>query len=512
MEEVYGTAAAVETDDLNDFFSALLDDANNDELLGDAMDVSTLLAHKLTLEEEREYAEWVRRNAEAEERDRRFAEQLLAAEGAPPPLADADLAFALSLEQQQQQPAVPTRPSVDADLAFAMSLEQELHTGAGAGARAASDADLAFAMALEQELQKAPAVDVKGDLSLALALQLQEEEERENAQRAERFAREERDAELARHMEADWNKPAPVMMPPPPVHFVARPPVAIPVDDRPLSESFEGLMSTDFSPYVDLNLNALRHYIRYVCVCVCERRCVRVCVCPTQWRDRSLGAGVTIRPVLRTALSERWLECKQQYERKYGADSAESKATICCKRAPVSMHCRSRLISRTTVHGTKLKHIGAIEQGGLKVPGLGTGVKHENDNGWWGKGIYVSPVPSYAAGYAESGKLIVCAVLRGRVFVCDARMDGQGCVAGYDSHEAEAGQECVLWWRGVCAISPYSKRGARRFVLFKGAQVIPLMVIEMNPQKRARSLLQLQSADANPSSAAVPKKWWQRRA
>ncbi len=156
---------------------------------------------------------------------------------------------------------------------------------------------------------------------------------------------------------------------------------------------------------------------------------------------RSLGAGVSIRPVLRTALSERWLKCKQNYERQYGPGSEESKATICCKSIFCLSHPLGSLKILCPVHGTKLKHISAIEQTGLRVPGFGTGVKHENDEGWWGKGIYVSPVPSYAAGYAESGRLIVCSVLRGRVYRCGERMDGQACVVGYDSHEAEEGQE-----------------------------------------------------------------------
>ncbi len=248
-------------DDLNDFFSALLDDANNDELLGDKMDVSALLAHKLSQEVEREYGEWVRRNAEAEERDRLFAQRLSSLDSVAPSHADADLAYALSLEQQQ--PVVHSRASVDADLAYAMSLEQELQSAPG---RAGADADLAFAMALEQELQKPPAPDIKGDLSLALALQLQDEEEREAQRVAARHAREAQDAELARRLEADWNKPAPPPLPPPLAMMVAahRPPLMPAVDDRPLSESFEGLMESDYSAFVDLNLNALRHYIRWL--------------------------------------------------------------------------------------------------------------------------------------------------------------------------------------------------------------------------------------------------------
>jgi hypothetical protein len=41
-----------------------------------------------------------------------------------------------------------------------------------------------------------------------------------------------------------------------------------------------------------------------------------------------------------------------------------------------------------------------------------------------GKGVYVSPFPNYALGYAENGKLIVVAVLLGKSFDIKVRRDG----------------------------------------------------------------------------------------
>jgi hypothetical protein len=105
--------------------------------------------------------------------------------------------------------------------------------------------------------------------------------------------------------------------------------------------------------------------------------------------------------------------------------------------------------------------LNSIEQGGLKVPGQ-AGVNHENDSGWWGKGIYVSPDPDYAGGYAEGGKLIVVVVLLGKAYDCVKRRDGGILEPGYDSHIAEGGKE---------------------FVLFKNTQVLPLWVVDTQPKR-----------------------------
>ncbi len=71
--------------------------------------------------------------------------------------------------------------------------------------------------------------------------------------------------------------------------------------------------------------------------------------------------------------------------------------------------------------------------------------------------IYTSHDPEYSSGYSEDGRLIVVAVLCGKVFNCVERRDGGQLEAGYDSHVAENGCE---------------------WVLFNAGQVLPLFVME----------------------------------
>lgn len=63
----------------------------------------------------------------------------------------------------------------------------------------------------------------------------------------------------------------------------------------------------------------------------------------------------------------------------------------------------------------------------------------------WGKGIYLSPDPSLAQGYASDGKMLVCSVLMGRIFHCSEMMVGKACVRGFDSHMSPCEQEMVLF-------------------------------------------------------------------
>jgi hypothetical protein len=86
------------------------------------------------------------------------------------------------------------------------------------------------------------------------------------------------------------------------------------------------------------------------------------------------------------------------------------------------------------------------------------------DDGWWGKGIYVSYDAEYSGGYSEDGRLIVCVSLCGKVYNCVDRRDGGELEEGYDSHVAEDGSE---------------------WVLFESSQVLPLFVIEEKEQKYA---------------------------
>jgi len=99
-------------------------------------------------------------------------------------------------------------------------------------------------------------------------------------------------------------------------------------------------------------------------------------------------------------------------------------------------------------HGTAETNINSILERGLLVPGVGEGhdVTHATDNGWWGKGIYLSPDPFLSIGYCRGGsKLLICSVLMGNTFTVNQRIDGQGLMAGYDSHTAEAGKEWVIF-------------------------------------------------------------------
>eukprot|EP01088_Endostelium_zonatum_P019541 TRINITY_DN6794_c0_g2_i1.p1 TRINITY_DN6794_c0_g2~~TRINITY_DN6794_c0_g2_i1.p1 ORF type:complete len:598 (-),score=118.29 TRINITY_DN6794_c0_g2_i1:48-1679(-) len=99
-------------------------------------------------------------------------------------------------------------------------------------------------------------------------------------------------------------------------------------------------------------------------------------------------------------------------------------------------------------HGTSETNINSILDRGLLVPGVGKGkdVAHKTDNGWWGKGIYLSPDASLSLGYSgTSNKLLVCAVLMGRSYKCTARMDGKPCVNGYNSHIDPSGKEWIVF-------------------------------------------------------------------
>lgn len=60
-------------------------------------------------------------------------------------------------------------------------------------------------------------------------------------------------------------------------------------------------------------------------------------------------------------------------------------------------------------HGTKAANVNSIADKGLLMPGQ---VKVAHGSAY-GRGIYVSPDPSFALGYAPEGRLFVCAVLPG---------------------------------------------------------------------------------------------------
>jgi len=100
-------------------------------------------------------------------------------------------------------------------------------------------------------------------------------------------------------------------------------------------------------------------------------------------------------------------------------------------------------------HGTADVSIDGIRRKGLLVPGKGNAIGHLTDNGWWGKGIYVSPNPTYSMGYMRGGTrgLFLVSVLMGRSVELKQheRMDGKPVRDGFDSHIAQNGQEYILF-------------------------------------------------------------------
>ena len=83
------------------------------------------------------------------------------------------------------------------------------------------------------------------------------------------------------------------------------------------------------------------------------------------------------------------------------------------------------------------------------VPGKKSGVAHATDEGYWGKGIYLSPNAGLSVGYCRGGKkLFICSVVRGKTFKCQQMINGGDLTPGYDSHEDPSGNEwfvSVLW-------------------------------------------------------------------
>ena len=69
------------------------------------------------------------------------------------------------------------------------------------------------------------------------------------------------------------------------------------------------------------------------------------------------------------------------------------------------------------------------------------------DDGFFGKGIYLSFYADYAMFYSEerkSDQVLLSQVLPGKTFKCAGRMDGADCQKGYHSHYSPKGNE-VSW-------------------------------------------------------------------
>eukprot|EP01124_Arcella_intermedia_P014498 TRINITY_DN20958_c0_g1_i1.p1 TRINITY_DN20958_c0_g1~~TRINITY_DN20958_c0_g1_i1.p1 ORF type:complete len:490 (-),score=138.83 TRINITY_DN20958_c0_g1_i1:149-1438(-) len=135
--------------------------------------------------------------------------------------------------------------------------------------------------------------------------------------------------------------------------------------------------------------------------------------------------GGEVRRVIKPQLQERFEKKLESLQKRYGANSVE---------------CSPRI----AFHGTKSARMASIEQKGLLVPGS-SGVSHATDSGWYGRGIYLSPNAGVSMGYSDDGRVIICAVLMGKVYKCPGRMDGAGLVPGMDSHESPCGQEYIVF-------------------------------------------------------------------
>ena len=176
--------------------------------------------------------------------------------------------------------------------------------------------------------------------------------------------------------------------------------------------------------------------------------------------------GAVVRPIRNEGLVAAFLIERDELQARLGNAHAGARPVIC-------------------FHGTRKAIVPLIEKDGLKVPGNG-GVSHTTDSGWYGKGIYTSYDPNYAFGYAEAGRLIVCAALLGKTYNCTERMDGAPCMPGFDSHAAEGNQE---------------------FVLFKSSSLLPLWVIDTQPQKHVAP-----KVHTPPHKPKPTKKWnWKKK-
>jgi hypothetical protein len=147
--------------------------------------------------------------------------------------------------------------------------------------------------------------------------------------------------------------------------------------------------------------------------------------------------GCKIQRIIKPDLRKRFEALLSEYKSKYGNHSPFIK--------PVWAY-----------HGTKAIRMPSIEEKGLLVPGT-NGVTHATDSGWYGRGIYLSPNCDVSLGYSDDGRLLICAVLMGKIFKCHNRLDGAGIQPNCDSHESPGGDE---------------------YIVFNPGQVLPVFVID----------------------------------
>jgi len=102
-------------------------------------------------------------------------------------------------------------------------------------------------------------------------------------------------------------------------------------------------------------------------------------------------------------------------------------------------------------HGTSDVAVDGIKSKGLVLPGQGNNVGHASGNkGFYGDGIYLSPMYTYSRGYMRGGRkgLFLCSVLLGRSRRLTDSVLGQPVTLGYDSHIDPSGNEYVLFDEG----------------------------------------------------------------
>lgn len=138
-------------------------------------------------------------------------------------------------------------------------------------------------------------------------------------------------------------------------------------------------------------------------------------------------------------------------------------------------------------HGTDAGTSYKIAAGGFIAPrsSAGQNLGHRSGNsGFYGDGIYLSPSPNVAQGYAGGRRLLVCNVLRGTPYRCPGLMMGAELQKGYSSHESPDGRE---------------------WVLFNAAQVLPVAVIHFGDQRvsypKVLAPLQFNDGGAGPDLA-----------
>ena len=124
-------------------------------------------------------------------------------------------------------------------------------------------------------------------------------------------------------------------------------------------------------------------------------------------------------------------------------------------------------------HGTQRKFIPSIISRGFVKPGdvmNGNGdILQVRCGSTWGRGIYTSPEPRYSMSYSDKvdpsfkripgQKIIVCAILRGRVYTCsDYLRNLKSPFEDYDSHVSPSGFE---------------------YIVFNSSQLLPLYVLHV---------------------------------